>query len=255
MTGPPPLLFCFHHAGAGASAFGRWPALLNRTARVVPVPLPGRDGRSGERRLTDPDELLAYLDERIGGLLEEPHLFYGHSMGGFVAHALASHRQALGLRPPALVAVGAALPPDRRSRLMHRTGMPDQELVELLVSLGGLPPEATAHGGIWQRLVVPVIRDDLRLAQALCALAAVHAPLTAPLLAIGGSLDPISPVAQLSGWERYAAGGFQLRTVPGDHFFVRSRSVPLLLRDVLAGQALRPGSSVVPAGGDRLRAT
>ncbi|MFE9480969.1 thioesterase II family protein [Streptomyces spororaveus] len=249
MSGPavPPLLLCFHHAGAGVSAFSRWQAEFGAAAEVVPVLLPGRDARVREPRVTELASLLAELEVAAALTRGRPYLLYGHSLGGLVAYSFAAAREAAG-DPPQAVVIGAVLPPHLRSLLARSAELPDTPLLRLLVRKGVLPPDAAdAERGsdIFRRRVLPPLRDDLRLAQDLVRRAAV--PLRAPVLALAGADDPVAPPAGVAQWERYAAGHFRLRTVAGGHLFVRDRALPRLLRTELGGflTGLRPESSAV----------
>ncbi|AZM55058.1 thioesterase [Streptomyces sp. WAC 01529] len=236
-----PRLLCFHHAGAGVSSFARWQGAFGETAEVVPVLLPGRGPRVRERRLTDPDELVAELVELLGPLLDRPYLFYGHSLGGLVAHTFTAALEAAGARTPELLVVGAVLPPHLRSPLLRSAGLPRRELLELLVSYGTVPPEALADvDGIYRRHVLPALIDDLKLGEALCR-SGTDKVLRTPLVALAGRYDPIAPVPGMAEWDRYAPGDFGLRTVKGDHFFVRERWVPGMLRDLI--EERRAGSA------------
>ncbi|MFJ5233555.1 thioesterase II family protein [Kitasatospora sp. NPDC088391] len=254
MNGPrPPRLICFHHAGAGVSAFARWRSVIGSAAEVVPLLLPGRGQRIREQRITDHDPLIAEvdrlvaeLDSLIGPLTDRPFAFYGHSLGGLVAYSYARELQRTGRPQPDLVAVGAVLPPHLRSPVLSAAGLPDTELLHRLVDHGLLPPGAVEEDrqtGLWRRRVLPALRDDLRLGEALCAVGG--GPLHGRLLALAGEGDTIAPPAGVAQWSQYAPGGFELRTVPGGHLFFRERAAPALLADVLDGlrAAPRPVSS------------
>ena len=102
---------------------------------------------------------------------------------------------------------------------------------------GGRPPRAVPAGarpdGYWHRAVLPVLRDDLRLAHALRAFARSTAGesgrLPVPLLAVAGEGDPLAPPQLVAGWRRWSARPVVTRTVTGDHFFVRDEALPRLL--------------------------
>ncbi|MFD8480079.1 thioesterase II family protein [Kitasatospora sp. NPDC059673] len=241
-SGGPPRLICFHHAGAGVSAFARWQSALGTAAEVVPVLLPGRGLRIRERRITDPDRLISELDSLIGPLLDRPFAFYGHSLGGLVAHTCAAALQRAGGPLPQLVAVGAVLPPHLRSPVLAAATLPDDELLHRLVDHGVLPPGAIdpEETGMWRRRVLPALRDDLQLGEALCR-AADGQTLNSRLLALAGRTDPIASPGGIAQWARYAAAGFELRMVEGGHFFVRERTAPTLLAEVLDGLGAAPG--------------
>ncbi|MEI5099122.1 alpha/beta fold hydrolase [Streptomyces sp. PmtG] len=227
-----PWLFCFHHAGAGVSSFARWQQVLGDAAEVVPVLLPGRGPRSREPRITDAAALMTELRELVKPLLDRPYLLYGHSLGGLVAHALTRVLDEDGLHPPARVVVGAVPPPHLRNLLLRSASLPDRDLLRLLVDLGAAPAEAAGRdSSLWQRRVIPALRDDLRLGESLCK-AGAGARLNTPLIALAGRNDPIAPLPDMAEWADYSDAEFRLQTLPGGHFFVREQGVPRLLRRV-----------------------
>ncbi|MFE2959963.1 thioesterase II family protein [Nocardia tengchongensis] len=86
-------LFCFHHAGGGASGYRTWQRALGPHTAVRPVLLPGRERRSGEARFDDLEPLIADLDVQLDEHLTEPYVFFGHSMGALLAYRLAAWRE------------------------------------------------------------------------------------------------------------------------------------------------------------------
>lgn len=243
--GPPCTLYCFAHAGAGVSGFTHWRTGTGPGVTTVPVLLPGRGARRREARATSREALLTAL---LGPMAHQvadgrPYALYGHSLGGVVAHTLARALVDRGLPAPALLAVGASPPPhaaalrhDDITDLPGRTGLPgitEERLLRFATDLGAAPGGVlAAPGSLWYRSVLPVLRDDLLLADALRAAALadeVHGPLPVPVLAVGGRDDPVVGAAALDGWARWTTGPFVRRTVPGDHFFVRGPHAPRLI--------------------------
>ncbi|MCF6525786.1 thioesterase II family protein [Streptomyces sp. JJ36] len=219
-------LYCFPHAGAGVSAFRRWPASLGPKVQTVPVLLPGRDARRREPRITGRRALLADLLRHHGPLPQPPYVLYGHSLGGLIAYAVARSLEQAGRPGPSLVAVGACPPPDATVRLSDAADLPDDALLTLLTEVGAVPPDTPA-GGVWQRTALAVIRDDLRLGGALRE--AADGPLRAPLLVVSGDADPSAGPEVMAGWSRWTTGPVVRRTLPGDHFFLRGPALPRLL--------------------------
>ncbi|WP_432088414.1 thioesterase II family protein [Streptomyces sp. bgisy095] len=224
-------LVCFAHAGAGVTAFRRWRELSGGALEPRPWLLPGRDGRRREPRVTGRaallDDLRALLDDPPTG----PYVLYGHSLGGMIAYTLTRALHEAGAPLPELLAVGACPPPHAPLGLPRAADAPDGELVRFLDSFGAAPSGAVP-GDLWHRKVLPVLRDDLRLAADLRAAAltpSAAGPLPVPVLAVAGTEDALATPDDLAGWSGWTTGRFVRRTVPGGHFFVRDRELPRLI--------------------------
>ncbi|MFJ3659044.1 thioesterase II family protein [Streptomyces sp. NPDC090119] len=227
----PMQLYCFAHAGAGTSVFQGWSRRTGPDVETVPVLLPGRGSRRREPRLTDRAALVAELLQRVRPEPYRPFAFYGHSLGAMVAYTLTQALFERGLPLPDLLALGACPPPDRASGLSDRHNPSDTGLMDELRSMGALP-DGVGPGDYWHRAMMPVLRDDLRLAHALrvCARgAAAGGQAPVPLLAISGDRDPLAPPSVVDGWRRWHVGPSVTRTVAGNHFFVRQDALPRLL--------------------------
>ncbi|MFF3487414.1 thioesterase II family protein [Streptomyces sp. NPDC002701] len=227
---PPVPLHCFAHAGAGTSAFHGWSAGLGEGVPPVPHLLPGRERRRREPRVTGREALLSDLLDHFR-TPAGPYVLYGHSLGALVAYTLARALHEAGLPAPALLAVGACPPPDAASALSDACGTSAERLRDMLDAVGAGPGD-TVPGDLWRRMVLPVLRDDLTLANALRHAArrpVTGGPFQVPVLAVAGADDPLAPPAVVAGWHRWTAGPVITRTLPGDHFFVREHSLPRLL--------------------------
>ncbi|QWQ41425.1 thioesterase [Streptomyces sp. YPW6] len=239
-------LHCLAHAGAGASSYRRWPAAAGPAVEVVALPLPGRDRRRREPRVTDRSGLLGDL---LAPLLETahsgPYALYGHSLGALVAYTLTRALADEGAPPPLFLAVGACLPPHATTPLMSAADAPVERLLPLLGGLGSLPKGTSDPGGLWYRSVLPLLRDDLRLARSLRQAAldpATGGPVDVPLLVFAGSDDPLAVPTALREWRRWTTGPVTPRTLAGDHFFVVDEALPALI-----GEACREHLSRTPA--------
>lgn len=219
---PSTRLFCFPYAGGGASAYRRWQRGLDAHdagVRVMPVQLPGREERFGEPRFTDLDALIDDMDAQLDEELCAPHIFYGHSMGALIAYSLTRRRQQRGAAPPRALVLSAFRAPHLPAPAIADPDAPDEELVDGLVALGGIPQTLLDHPEFLSALL-PVARDDLRLC--LGSTAAHAEPLQVPLHLFAGRGDRLVTVSEVRAWERHAGRGWALRTMPGGHFFVRS---------------------------------
>ncbi|MFE1956232.1 thioesterase II family protein [Streptomyces sp. NPDC059524] len=184
-------LFCFPYAGGGASAYGRWQRTLDAHGagvRVLPIQLPGREGRIDEPRFTDLRALIDDLDAELDDELERPHIFYGHSMGALIAYSLACRRQQRGAPLPEAVVLSAYRAPHLPAPQIARPEASDEELIDSLAALGGIPQVLLNHPDFLSALL-PVARDDLLLCTGEAASMAAE-PRRVPRHQFAGRRDP-----------------------------------------------------------------
>ncbi|MGW1104705.1 thioesterase II family protein [Streptomyces sp. NPDC002540] len=242
----PVRMHCFAHAGAGVSSFYSWPGDLGPGVESLPRLLPGREARRREPRVTGREALLADVMNTFARTPDAPYVLYGHSLGAMIAYTVTRALHEARLPGPALLALGACPPPDAASELSDAAGESEDRLLELLDEAGALP-EGAAPGGLWHRAVLPVLRDDLTLADDLRTNArepVAGAPLSVPMLVVSGTHDPLAQPDVMAGWRRWSTGPVVTRTVPGDHLFVRGHELPRLL-----GRACRVVRRTVQARG------
>ncbi|MFF7452232.1 MULTISPECIES: thioesterase domain-containing protein [unclassified Streptomyces] len=223
-------LHCFAHSEGGLSVFEHWAASTGDGVEVLPVCLPGGERRRSEPRVTTHEALLADVLPRFADPQPAPYVLYGHGLGALVAFTVTRALHEAGLPGPALLAVGACPPPDTPSDLPDPRGVTDAELLHVLGGKGAVP--AASDEGIWLRAMLPVLRADLELAQALEEAArkpSFAGPLTTPVLVVASQENPLAPPTIAEGWRQWTEGPTWLRTVPGHHFFTRGRELPALL--------------------------
>ncbi|WP_431045568.1 thioesterase II family protein [Streptomyces sp. P1-3] len=217
MTSTPELcLFCLPHAGAGASTYRDWQRLLGPRIEVVPVQLPGREGRFTEpaersiRRLSE--RLLEPVVTRAGAV---PFAFFGHSMGALLAYDLSNELARLG-SPPAHLAVSGYAPPHARAANPVHT-LPDKEFLEHVINLEGTAPDLLDSPQLLE-LLLPVLRDDFAACETYEYVE--RGPLRVPLTAFGGHRDPGVGVALLERWRELTTGTATVEVFPGGHFYL-----------------------------------
>ena len=235
----PVRLFCFSHAGAGASTFGAWAGPLARAGvDVCPVQLPGRENRFREPPHHRLEPLLEALGSALFRHLDRPYALFGHSLGALLAYELARVLSAVGLRPERLLVSGRIAPQLRDTRpAMH--GLSDTELVAGLRELGGIP-DALLDNRELLAMQLPTLRADLAVNETYRHVAGP--PLEVPVTAFGGDRDPKVGIAELRAWARTTRAGFRASVLPGGHFFIagsRNRLLAELCGDL--GRSPAPG--------------
>jgi medium-chain acyl-[acyl-carrier-protein] hydrolase len=210
-------LFCFPHAGGGAAAFRLWQPLLPPFVELCAIQLPGRGNRFREHALSSVRALVATLHEEMLPLLDRPFAFFGHSMGSILALEVCRSLAANDLHPHQLFVSGRRPPqvPDPHPPLRH---LSDAAFVgEIDRRYGGIPPEIAAEPDVLA-LLLPALRADIAALETHCPEATE--PLDCPLLAFGGSEDPLTPRAHLNAWRSETRNEFGVRIFPGSHFYL-----------------------------------
>ena len=222
-------LFCFPHAGGGASSFNGWRKLLPAGIELAAIQLPGREDRQAEAPVTEIDDLIAALLPHIEPLTGLPYLFYGHSLGAIVAFDLAREMRRRRLPMPcALIVSGRRAPQLPLSHKAHGLG-PDEEFADYL-RLMGATPTAILDRPHWRDRLFPTIRADLNISDLYEY--ADEPPLDCPIHFFAGRDDPLVSGAEWRAWAAQTAAGFALADLPGGHFFAMNEQA------VIAGEAV-----------------
>ena len=82
-------LFCFPHAGGGASFFQPWSKHLPTEIALCPIQLPGHENRQNEMLLTQVKAVVSAIASSLETYLNKPFAIFGHSMGALLAFELA----------------------------------------------------------------------------------------------------------------------------------------------------------------------
>ncbi|MFE3028201.1 thioesterase II family protein [Nocardia tengchongensis] len=240
-------LFCFHHAGGGASMYRTWQRALGPHTSVWPVLLPGRERRRGEVRFQELEPLMADLDAQLDDHLTEPYVFFGHSMGALIAYLLAGRRHARSATLPAALIVSGCSAPHLPSPLPSADSLDDSELVRVLTGLGGLPAPVLEFPALVSDML-PVIRDDLRLFVE--DRTDDQLPLPCPIHVFGGDADALVDELDLTAWQEHTTAPTEVSILSGDHFFLdRPDELFDHLRPLLRGYGTRGARHIGHSGG------
>lgn len=224
-------MFCFHHAGGGALIFKAWQKALAPAVEVIAVEIPNRERFATMRDLVD--EVL----DQLGPLLDEPHMFFGHSFGAMLAYRLACVRAAAGAVQPKAIFLSAYAPPHRQLPLHVVDELNDKQLAEFLAEMGLMPAGLTRWPALHAQALT-VTRHDLKLL--VTADQEADAPeLSCPIHVFGGSEDPIVKETDLQEWRTRTKADFSVQILRGGHFYLRDRK-PLF-------DSLRPLMSTIAA--------
>jgi surfactin synthase thioesterase subunit len=183
------------------------------------VQLPGREMRLKERAFCSVFPLVEAMAPALAPLLDKPFVLFGHSMGALVAFELANKlRRDRNLLPEVLF-VSARVAPAAGLKRRLLSKLPDDELMEEIISLNGTDKNALDHKELL-RLTLPTLRADLALHEDYKY--SEEAALQCPIVAFGGLRDSNIEVESLEGWRTHTSSSFAKRLLAGDHFFINS---------------------------------
>jgi surfactin synthase thioesterase subunit len=208
-------LFCFPHAGGGASSFVRWIDRLPPSVQLCPLQLPGRESRFGEPA---PETIEALVGAITAGVPfgDEPFVFLGHSMGALLAFEVTRRLRRLGRTGPRLLIASGSRPPQRGYEDLRLHRVQGEDLMDELRRYGTLE-EVLAHRELVE-LIAPVIQADARMLSAYRHVQ--EPPLQIPIIAYGGLDDPTLSPEEMEGWRHQTSADFIRRAFPGGHHFL-----------------------------------
>lgn len=217
-------LICFPYAGAGATAYAEWAALLPPEIELVAVQLPGRQNRIAEEPFRDTGPLIAALSYALAPVLDGPFAFFGHSGGAMLAYELANVLRGRGIRSPERLFLSAQPAPDAPGRPQwHR--LPDEEFRAEVLTLGGIEPEIADDPDVMAELL-PLLRADFGLWER--HLPTPAAGLDCPITVLCGESDHRVPLASVAGWRACTTAGFDTQVYPGGHFYFLSATADVV---------------------------
>jgi len=211
-------LFCFPHAGGGASIFRSWQKHLPPEIEVVPVQLPGREDRICEPAFTELAPLVATLADVLLPALDIPFAFYGHSFGALLGFELARYLYRTWRKTPVHLFVGASIAPQLLNPFEFGNHSSDSALIKLLHEFG-TPAEVLENQQLMAAFL-PTIKADFAALNSYVY--SPSEPLDCPIAAFGGLQDTRVSRKSSAAWYEQTKSSFSLQMFPGKHLFLDS---------------------------------
>jgi medium-chain acyl-[acyl-carrier-protein] hydrolase len=225
-------LFCFPYAGGCAGVFQQWARSMPPGVELCSVQLPGRANRIKEPPLRDIPSIVSAIAQEIAVWLDQPAVFFGHSLGALIGFELARYLQMRQGAAPLELLVSGCRAPQIPGPLRKLHDLPDSEFMSALRNLGGTPEQILNEPRLIA-FIAPYLRADLQAFETYDYVPGSQ--LACPISAFAGLNDPRAIVSDVWGWRNQTSSNFSLKTFPGDHFFLHASEEVFLtaLRDAL----------------------
>lgn len=219
-------LICLPYGGAGAALFDTWQSKLPVGVQVHGLDLPGRGRRYKEPPIDDMAELTEFLYSTIRGLIAEPYVIFGHSLGALCGYHLLKFLQAREERLPYHYIASGCRPPHLPYAHEGMWRESDETFLKKVARFGGTPKEVIAQPALFN-VFSSVLKADFKLADWLSERPV--APMKdVECTVLYGRRDPIVPVERLNEWAGYFES-VSFEMFDGDHFFMTSKADEVLL--------------------------
>lgn len=236
-------LFCFPHAGGGASFFRPWIGALPTGIEICPIQLPGRENRLKEPPFQQFAPLILTLAQALRPYMTVPYAFFGHSMGALISFGLARQLRRQNDPLPIRLFLSAYRSPQIRNTEPPLHQLPETEFVRKVLSFNGTKREVLENEELRQFLL-PTLRADFAVCETFDY--TIEEPLACPISVFGGLQDNRVKPHDLAAWQEQTSSHFIQRMLPGDHFFLQTMRLPLL--QLLSQDLTYPTVSRIPTG-------
>ena len=221
-------LFCFAHAGGGATTYHRWNAALGEEVEIHTAQLPGRENRSKERFLESIPEVVVEIVQVIQASLDLPYALFGHSMGALVAYEVSRALQKLGARSPLGLFVSGRRSPDITEFTKPLHVLEDSAFIDAVQQRYGGIPELILKDPEFLSYFIRPMRADFKILETY-----EHQPdpvLDISIEAYYGREDKRLSLEKMEGWRNQTSSSFALSEFSGGHFFLHDQPDEFLVK-------------------------
>ena len=218
-------IFCFPYAGTGASIFRTWSTYLPPNIEVFGVQLPGRENRYKEPKFTNIVPLIPTLTSALLPYLNQPFVFFGHSVGALLSFEVARQLRRRQYPTPLHLFISSHRAPQLPNLDLPISQLSDVDLLEELRHYNGTP-SSILQNAEFINFYLPICRADLAVKESYVYLR--EPPLNCQISVFGGINDRKISQDSLASWREQTCTKFNLQMFPGDHFYLKSQQESLL---------------------------
>ncbi len=238
-------LFCFPHAGSGASSYASWGNSIPEKYSFYPIQYPMRENRIKIKMPDSIKELAERIaDENKDIFTSKPAVFYGHCYGAVVAYETAlCLKEKYGFYPELLI-VASSESPRISEDTVTLAKADNNEVAEFFIRLGYMNP-ASLENKVYMDFFMPVLKNDYILLQQ-------YAPddtkkINSKIYAVYSPEDAEMRLPEIEKWKNFTENDIAVSGHSGGHFFLNENNVKEFFENI--------SDSVLPAPDGRLKVT
>lgn len=209
-------MICLPFAGGSKYSYYRYIKLAPEWLEVIPIDLPGRGARLNEPLLTDMYAVVDDVFSKISKHIDSPYIFYGHSMGALTTLLLTRKIRRENRPMPFHLFVTGHGGPAANDNKKLRHDLPEQELIDELFDLDGIPSEILKDKALLS-FFLPIIRADFKAIETFQYNA--EDKFEIPITCVIGREEQIT-VARAEAWAQETNSTLEVKQFPGKHFFI-----------------------------------
>jgi surfactin synthase thioesterase subunit len=226
VTGRPPTLYIFPHAGGSAEYYVPFAKAFSSDIKRIAVRYPGRGGTHDLGSFTSISDLADKVCRTLAppDQAEDKVAFFGHSMGGLLAFEVARRFEVAG-SPIAALFVSACAAPGR----VGYEDIPesDRGLLDAVSQMTGVNPEFLENEEFAAK-ILPTLRGLKAISKYDCP---AEATVSCPISAFLGDDDEVATYQKVLPWSQRTTAEFSARVFPGHHFYLTDH-IPELVGDI-----------------------
>jgi medium-chain acyl-[acyl-carrier-protein] hydrolase len=218
-------LICFPPAGSGTVIYQKWAAQLPPEVEMWIIRLPGRETRLREPAFDRLAPLVEAVADALAPHLEQPYLFFGHSLGSLISFELSCYLRNQGRSSPLHLLLSGHRAPHRPplNPPIHQAN--NQLFLERIKNMGGTPDKFFEMKELVE-MMLPALRADFTAWETYQY--EPKPPLDIPITVFGSDGDRDAAEADILAWEEHTNDKFIAHMFHGSHFYFQNDPKPLL---------------------------
>jgi len=215
-------LFCFPHAGGSTYLYCKWNKLLSHDIQLIPVEYCGRGERSREAFYPNYEAMICDLYEKFNNHINygDKFIFFGHSLGAFVAYELAKQLELRGIKGLLQLYVSGTEGPkyhyfETKNKISH---LSNDKFLKEIEKYGGFNEEIMEDKES-HNYFLSILRNDFRIVETIPKQGYIH-KLNTDIFVLNGAYDLGIDKQKVDNWTEATNKTCVIRYFPGHHFYI-----------------------------------